>query len=1253
MRARSWAGSDVPSWGTARPAAPATSAASSANRFMAQNIHASALMAGRRRLITFPRVSEFVFGTHNAAFVQVMYEQYLRDPASVGEDWRQLFDNGKLAELPVIPTDRAEVLGRGEKGEVPSAAPPRTSPLSPLPSALTPITGPAGRLVQNMTDSLSVPTATSFREITVDVLDARRRELNARLATTGKKISYTHLIGYAIVRGARDLPVMTHAFQDVDGKPHSFDPHGVNLGLAVDVEKKDGSRALVVPVIKRADGMDFATFHATYESLVEKARGNKLLPDDFAGATITLTNPGTIGTVASVPRLMKGQGSIIATGAIRQIGPAKVMTITSTYDHRVIQGAESGMFLRRLDGLLQGEENFYEAVFKSLRLGAGSREQGAVRAAATAAPSSLLPAPAGDDLKHVAAAMALVKAIRNFGHQAAQLDPLGSTPPGDPALDPGPLGLTSEIMARIPADVLRIYVPGSTLADAYPRLQETYCGTVSYEVEHIGSHQERVWLRQLIESGEHRKPLTPDDKRKLFSRLTAVETLERFLHRAYLGQKRFSIEGLDVLVPMLDQTIELAGASGARRVVLGMAHRGRLNVLAHIVGLPYETIFAEFEGGRPVEETLTPEGGTGDVKYHHGADGVYQTAAGKPVNITLSPNPSHLEAVNPVVEGRARANQTNRRGKDAIHDGTVTLPVLIHGDASFAAQGVVAETFNLARLKGYTTGGTVHLIANNQLGFTTDPKEGRSTDYSSDLAKGFDAPIIHVNADDAEACLAAARLAMLYRDKFHGDVVIDVVGYRRWGHNEGDEPAYTQPVMYERIRQTPTARQRYADQLAREGVVDAPQAAAEAEQVYQRLTEIQQSLKAHLREAGAGEEPQRISASQPALAEPDTAVSAPLLTTLNEQLLLVPDGFTINPKLQKQLERRRPALTEGQIEWAHAEALAFASLVAEGTAIRLTGQDTERGTFSQRHLVLHDARDGRRYAPIQNLPGARAPFELHNSPLSEFACLGFEYGYAAAAPETLVLWEAQYGDFTNGAEVIIDQFLIAGLAKWRQTSRLTLLLPHGYEGQGPEHSSARIERFLALGAEGNLRIANCTTPAQYFHLLRRQGRHAELRPLVLFTPKSLLRLPQAASRLEELTTGRFRPVLDDPEGDARRAATRLVLCSGKVYYDLLLSPRRAPAQHVAIGRVELLYPFPTSEIAELIKRYPRVAEIVWVQEEPRNMGPQKFMKPQLRELVGPDVAVRDIGRPERSSPAEGYPAVHAAEQARIVTAALE
>jgi len=1200
-------------------------------------------------------VSEFVFGTYDAAFVQVMYEQYLRDPQSVGDDWRQLFDNGKLAELPVIPTTRAEVLRAGDLGSggvgVAEVGAPSPSAGS-VPPGLTPLSGAAARLAQHMTDSLSVPTATSFRDIAVDVLDAQRRLLNDALAPRGLKISYTHLIGYALVQAARQLPVMTHAFAEAGGKPYRFDPQGVSLGLAVDVEKPDGSRALVVPVIKHAETMDFARFRETYEMLVTGARASRLLPDAFVGATITLTNPGTLGTFASVPRLLKGQGSIIATGTVRQIGPAKVMTLTSTYDHRIIQGAESGTFLRVLEGLLQGSEGFYERVLDSLGLGGGLRP-----AAAIARPGAPVPRPPEepaslDDLKHVAAATALVKAIRHFGHLAARLDPLGSDPPGDPALDPGPLGLTPEIMERIPAEVLRIYVAGRTLADAYPELQRTYCGTIAYEVEHIGSHEQRLWLRHVIESGAHRAPLTADEQRRLLARLIAVETLERFLHRTYLGQMRFSIEGLDVVVPMLDLTIELAGAAGARRVVVGMAHRGRLNVLAHVVGLPYETIFAEFEGGRHVEETLTPEGGTGDVKYHHGADGVYQTTAGKPVNVSLVPNPSHLEAVNPVVEGRARANQTNRRGKEALPDSTVALPVLLHGDASFAAQGVVAETFNLARLKGYATGGTIHLITNNQLGFTSDPREARSTDYASDLAKGFDAPIVHVNADDPEACLAAVRLAFMYRAEFHGDVVIDVVGYRRHGHNEGDEPSYTQPLMYERIKHAPTVRERYTGQLVASGVVTAAAVESDVEQVNRRLTDIRQSLRAHLSEDTKGEEPQRISGAQAGVSEPDTRTAAQLLTGLNEQLLAVPDGFNVNPKLKRQLERRREALTQGAIDWAHAEALAFGSLLQEGISIRLTGQDTERGTFSQRHLVLHDAVSGRRYAPIQNLAGARAPFELHNSPLSEFACLGFEYGYAVAAPDALVLWEAQYGDFTNDAEVIIDQFLIAGLAKWGQTSRLTLLLPHGYEGQGPEHSSARIERFLALGADGNIRIANCSTPAQYFHLLRRQARHPEIRPLVLFTPKSLLRLPQATAKLEELATGAFRPVLDDAAAD-HDAVRRLILCSGKVYYDLALAPVRAQATTVAIGRVELLYPFPEAELGELVRRYPNVQEIVWVQEEPRNMGPQKFMLPQLRELVPAHVALRPIARPERSSPAEGYPAAHQAEQARIVAAAFE
>ena len=1200
-------------------------------------------------------MSEFVFGTNNAAFVQVMYEQYLRDPASVSEAWRALFDNGKLAELPVIPATRADVVDAGSAAVAPAAPPPPSSP-----AGLTPITGPAARLVQNMTESLAVPTATSFREIPVAVLDARRKALNAQLGPRGLKISFTHLIGWAIVQATKQFPALGRAFREVDGKPHRFDPDGIHLGLAVDVERKDGNRALVVPVIKHAEGMDFAAFHATYESLVEKARSNRLLPDDFAGATITLTNPGTIGTVASVPRLMKGQGSIIATGAIRDLAGTRVMTITSTYDHRVIQGAESGMFLRRLDALLQDADRFYAGVYESLGL-----KETAV-AAAPAAPIHPHPTPHTprpdvgladvpvEELKHFTAAMGLVKAFRHFGYLAARLDPLGVEPPGDPALDPEPLGLTPEVMARIPAEVLRIYVPGATLGEAYPNLRATYCGTIAYEVEHIGSHEQRLWLRQVIESGQHRRPLTEDERRTLLRRLTAVETLERFLHKAYLGQKRFSIEGLDVLVPMLDLTIELAGADGAREVVLGMAHRGRLNVLAHIVNLPYETIFAEFEGGRHVEETLTPEGGTGDVKYHHGAEGTYQTSTGKAVAITLAPNPSHLEAVDPVIEGRARAEQTTRRGQEARHDPTVALPVLIHGDASFAGQGVVAETFNLARLRGYSTGGTIHLIGNNQIGFTTDPRDERSTDYSSDLAKGFDVPIVHVNADDPEACLAAVRLAMMYREKFRADVVIDVVGYRRHGHNEADEPAYTQPQMYETIRHTPPVRERYAAQLAAAGIVTAAQAEQEAERAYQELTRLQQTLKASLAQAGqgGGAEPQRISRVENP--EPETAVPAELLTTLNEQLLAVPDGFTIHPKLKRQLERRREALgAAGGIEWAHAESLAFAALLVEGTPIRLSGQDTERGTFSQRHLALHDAATGAIYAPIQHIPGARAAFELYNSPLSEYACMGFEYGYAVAAPEALVLWEAQFGDFANGAEIIIDQFLIAGLAKWGQTSRLTLLLPHGYEGMGPEHSSARLERYLALGAEGNIRVANTTTPAQYFHLLRRQARHPDMRPLVLMTPKSLLRLPQAASGIGGLTAGRFQPVLDDPDVAGRRdRVTRLLLCSGKVYYDLLAAPARAESPHVAIARLEMLYPFPATSLAEMLGRYPALQEIVWVQEEPRNMGARKFIVPEIRDIAPRAVALRDVSRPEHSSPAEGYPAAHQAEQARIVREAF-
>jgi multifunctional 2-oxoglutarate metabolism enzyme len=726
------------------------------------------------------------------------------------------------------------------------------------------------------------------------------------------------------------------------------------------------------------------------------------------------------------------------------------------------------------------------------------------------------------------------------------------------------------------------------------------------------------------------------------------------LHKAYLGQKRFSIEGVDLLVPMLDLTIESAAESGARDVVIGMAHRGRLNVLAHTVGRPYETIFAEFEGGDKVgAEDPTADRGTGDVKYHHGAEGAYKTAKGKSVTVNLSPNPSHLEYVAPVVDGRARAKQTQRRGREPHHDPTAALPVAIHGDAAFAGQGVVAETLNLGALKGYRTGGTLHIITNNQVGFTTDMDDARSTRYASDLAKGFDIPIVHVNADDAEACLAAVRLSMAYRERFHQDVVIDLVGYRRHGHNEGDEPAYTQPLMYDRIKNLPTVRQLYARTLIQSGTISQEEADQQAEAAYQRLVEIQQAFKSSRNNAPAQERPVRLSGPGQ---DVDTSLSVDAIRALNGQLHSWPDGFSVHPKLRKQLERRRTALDpDGTIEWAHAEALALGSLLTEGIPVRFTGQDTERGTFSQRHLVLHDVKTGTALAPIRNLPGALAPMELHNSPLSELATLGFEYGYSVAAPETLVLWEAQFGDFINAAQVIVDQFIAAGLAKWGLTTRLTLLLPHGYEGQGPEHSNARMARFLHLAAEGNIRIVNCTTPAQYFHLLRRQAKRSRQRPLVVFTPKSLLRHPLATSRLEDLATGRFQAVVDDPFfSNAPERAKRLLMCSGKVYYDLLPEAEKLGDDRPAIVRLEQLYTFPWNELREVLPRYRNAAELIWVQEEPLNTGAWRYLEAKLRELVaeGHSMEVRYVGRPERASPAEGYPAAHLAEQARIVREAL-
>ncbi len=1140
--------------------------------------------------------------------------------------------------------------------------------------------GPAAMLANAMNESRSVPTATSFRTIAVDTLDAKRKALNGVLSQRGMKVSFTHLIAWAIVRAAIEWPVMARAFEERDGKPHAIEPGSVNLGIAVDVERSDGSRSLMVPCIKGADSLDFAGFHGYYEDLITKTRESKLTADDFQGTNISLTNPGGLGTVASVPRLMSGQGTIVATGSIayppewahasgdriKQLGVSKVMTLTSTYDHRVIQGAESGSFLRRIEELLQGEDSFYESVARDLGVDEGvitTAHPASASAPPLTAPAPGAPAgahPGEELLQAVQAATSLLKAYRTHGHLAAHLDPLGTEPKGDPALEPENLNLTPELMSEVPASILRIGVPGETLLDALPRMRAAYCGTITYQIEHLSSHQQRVWLREMIETGAHRQPLGDDERRALLQRLIEVFQFERYLEKAYLGQKMFSIEGLDAIVPMLDQIATLARRNGSEEVVFGMAHRGRLSVLAHTLGRSLESIFAEFEGSKALAAVKAvaaiPHGGTGDVKYHYGHVGSFTTPDGEEIEVGLYPNPSHLEFVDPVVTGAARASQSVREGPQLTHDPNIAVPVLLHGDAAFPAQGVVSETLNLQSLDGYATGGTVHIIQNNQVGFTTDPREGRSTPYAADIAKGFNVPIVHVNADDVEACIAAVRLAMAYRERWGRDIVIDLIGYRRYGHNETDEPAYTQPLMAAAIKQHPPVADIYAEKLIGDGVIAAEDVEAASKARRNQLDSTLKELRRKM-EAGEYEDPTATTGTgeldRSASPEVDTTVADDRLRQLNEALLTVPESFTIHRKLRKPLGKRRDALEQGGIDFGHAESLAFSSLLTEGVHVRLTGQDTERGTFSHRHLVLHDEKTGLRYCPMQHLDDAKAPFELHNSPLSEAACLGFEYGYSAAEPDSLILWEAQFGDFDNAAQVIIDSFIASGEAKWGQVKRLTLLLPHGYEGGGPEHSSARIERFLALAAEGNIRIANPTTAAQYFHLLRRQALIKKARPLIVFTPKSLLRLDRASSTLEELSAGRFHYVLDDPTADDRREKVeRLVLCSGKIYHEMDANDRRPAAENVAIARVELLYPFARDQLKAVIDSYPNLKEVVWVQEEPKNMGEFKVMSRRMPNLLPDGIELGYIGRPERASPGEGYSGAHALEQERIVLSAL-
>ncbi|HTK51105.1 MAG TPA: 2-oxoglutarate dehydrogenase E1 component [Gemmatimonadaceae bacterium] len=846
-------------------------------------------------------------------------------------------------------------------------------------------------------------------------------------------------------------------------------------------------------------------------------------------------------------------------------------------------------------------------------------------------------------LRKVAGAAALVDAIRQYGHLAVQLDPLGSPPPGAAELTPEFHGITASDLQLVPALALGFDV--GTGADVTSRLRDLYSSTMGFEFAHLGEEAEREWFRETIEHERLARYLTPEEKRNVLRRLSEVDGLERFIGRAWVNMKRFSIEGTDALVPMLDVLIEDAGHAGTRDVVIAMAHRGRINVLTHILGKSYATVFGEFDGRHAA---ASAESETGDVKYHLGARTERTLADGRTVGVQLVPNPSHLEVVNPVVTGLARALQRVTLGERLTgeFDSTTVTPVIVHGDAAFPGEGIVAESLNLSRLRGYTVGGSLHIIVNNQVGFTTDPTDARSTHYASDLAKGFEIPIVHVNADDLEACIAAVRLGVAYRTKFNKDFLIDLVGYRRHGHNEGDEPTFTQPTLYATIKAHPTPRQVWGERLVREGVVTAEDVQAAEREVAKELEEIYDESKKVKTEEFEIEH----SKAAPTLVE--TAVRAEQLVALNEQLLAWPTGFSAHPRLAKQLERRRDAMgEEGGIDWGHAESLAFASLLADGTSVRMSGQDAERGTFSHRHAVLHDPSTGQTFTPLQHLPNARGQLEIYNSPLSETGVLGFEYGYSTAADDTLVLWEAQFGDFVNVAQPIIDQFIAADRAKWAQDSGVVMLLPHGYEGQGPEHSSARLERFLQLCADGNLTVAYPSTPAQYFHILRRQAKSDSRRPLILMQPKSLLRLPQAASRLNDLVNGRFASVIDDPTtGDRREDVQRVVFCTGKLFYDLNAKERPA---NVAIARIEELYPWPSEQVIRILDLYRNVTEVVWAQEEPKNMGAWTYVWPRLRACTGNAMLIRYIGRPERASPAEGYVASHQEEQARIVTEALE
>jgi 2-oxoglutarate dehydrogenase E1 component len=1193
----------------------------------------------------------------NLWFEEELLDAYKLDRSSVDESWKALLEAQKAEQKPAPK----------QNGGSANRAALTAAPAPPVPvgagDELVPLRGASARIAENMTASLSIPLATSQRIIPVKVIDENRRLLNHHRQLTGKsKISFTHLIGWAIVQAAGTVPALNTAYTENEGEPFRIVRHHVNLGIAIDVPNKNGGRSLLVPNIKQANNLEFAQFVNAFDDLVSRGRANKLTADDFAGTTISLTNPGTVGTLSSVPRLMVGQGAIIATGAmdypagvkglaadsLAQLGVSKVMSVTCTYDHRIIQGAESGAFLGRLEALLNGEDGFYDDVFTGLHV-----PYHAVRWESDKPSSGQGGMVPVSDMAKQAAVIELIRAYRVRGHLMADLDPLGGSTSGShyhPELDPLNYGLTvwdldrSFNMGTLGVEVGEEGSRHGTLREILDLLRQTYCGKIACEYMHIQSPEEKAWLQRRMEATGNRPMLDIQEKKQILHDLVRVEEFEHFLHSRFVGQKRFSLEGAETAVPILEEILDLAGESNVAEIVIGMAHRGRLTVLATCVGKPLPEIFSEFEGFSDPDSIQ----GSGDVKYHLGATNVRQTRHGAELVVSVSPNPSHLEAVDPVVVGIVRPKQ-DRLGD--IERARV-IPILIHGDAAFAGQGVVAETLNLSQLEGYATGGTLHLIINNQIGFTTLPSGSRSTVYSTDVARMVQAPIFHVNGDDPEAATRVARLAFEFRQEFKKDVVIDMVCYRRHGHNEGDDPGYTQPILYRKIKDHPAVGVLYAKQLEREKLISKGEAEAVRKQQVDLLAKEFDLAKGKVHANTHEEEGFGSDQAVPFSFPPTSAAPIETLRRVVESTATFPRAFTVHPKLKGFVDKRVEALANGgPIDWAFAEMLAFGSLVLEGTPVRLSGQDSGRGTFSQRHLAFYDFDDGEKYIPLQHLSGDQAHFDVFDSSLSEYAVLGFEFGYSVADPLTLTLWEAQFGDFANGAQIMIDQFISTAQEKWGQPTGLVMLLPHGQEGQGPEHSSARLERFLTLCARENMQICNCTTPAQYFHLLRRQMREgADMRgkrkPLVIFTPKSLLRHPKAVSTFAELTTGKFQDVLPGAAPADLAKVTRLLFCSGKVYYDLLARFEAVKPTNIAIIRIEQLYPFNTDQVESILLRHPNATDLRWVQEEPRNMGAWRFMSERIAQL-------RYVGRDENSSPATGSKKLHDAEQAALVDAAFQ